>query len=369
MSLVAPIVDGVLQTTTASSESLSKSKSNGNSINSDTFLTLLVAEMQNQDPLEPTSNTEWVSQYATFTQVEQIGEMADSMDVLRANSLIGKEVIMKVVSESTGETSYQRGVVDYIVMENGEALLNIGGSNYSMDDLDTVASNEYYEAYDFYTEFIKKVDALPSLKLIDKSYENTIGSLYEMYNNMTEYQSEYLNAYAPLYIENYKLYIDKMEQLGITFDKEEVAEEITTLDDVLEAFNQKMEALMEQMAAIGKSESSSSNNSSNADQATGSNNAGSVDGANNTNNADDTNDASAGENADGTNNTNGVENAGSTNDAGSTDENNQGSENTENVEGAEQAANEVAQNTATPEADGEASQVSDDTLDLLTQDI
>ena len=59
--------------------------------------------MQNQDPLEPTSNTEWVSQYATFTQVEKMGEMAESVDLLRANDLVGKEVIMKVTSESTGE--------------------------------------------------------------------------------------------------------------------------------------------------------------------------------------------------------------------------------------------------------------------------
>lgn len=354
MSLVAPIVDGVLQTTTTSSESLSSSKSSNSTINSDTFLTLLVAEMQNQDPLEPTSNTEWVSQYATFTQVEQIGEMADSMDVLRANSLIGKEVIMKVTSESTGETSYQRGVVDYIVMENGEALLNIGGSNYSMDDLDTVASDEYYGAYDFYTEFVSKMDALPSLSLIDKSYENTIGELYEMYSNMTEYQSEYLTAYAPLYIENYKLYISKMEQLGITYGEEEVAEEVTTLDDVLEAFNQKMDALLEQMASIGKTESTSdstddssdASDSSNVSSASGSTeNAGSTDDVSNV--SDSTNDA------EGTDNTSDA--SGSTDDVEETD--------------SSDAANEAAQNTATPEADEEDSQVSDDTLDLLTQDI
>ena len=38
-------------------------------VNSETFLSLLVAEMTNQDPLEPTSNTEFVSQMAQFTQL------------------------------------------------------------------------------------------------------------------------------------------------------------------------------------------------------------------------------------------------------------------------------------------------------------
>ena len=260
MSLVAPVVDGQLQTTTTSSDSLTANKKN-NIVNSDTFLTLLVAEMQNQDPLEPTSNTEWVSQYATFTQVEQIGEMADSMNTLRANSLVGKEVIMKVTSQSTGETSYKRGVVDYIVMEEGKALLNIDGSNYSMDDLDTVASPEYFEAYDFYTEFTAKVDALPNLNVIDKSYETTIGNLYEMYTGMTDNQKEYMETYAPTYLTLYQKYIDKMADYGISFEEEVKAP--TTLDDVLEQFNKRMDDIMTKLSSIDTSTNTVAVNSAN----------------------------------------------------------------------------------------------------------
>lgn len=260
MSLVAPVVDGQLQTTTTSSDSLTANKKN-NIVNSDTFLTLLVAEMQNQDPLEPTSNTEWVSQYATFTQVEQIGEMADSMNTLRANSLVGKEVIMKVTSQSTGETSYKRGVVDYIVMEEGKALLNIDGSNYSMDDLDTVASPEYFEAYDFYTEFTAKVDALPNLNVIDKSYETTIGNLYEMYAGMTDNQKEYMETYAPTYLTLYQKYIDKMADYGISFEEEVKAP--TTIDDVLEQFNKRMDDIMTKLSSIDTSTNTVAANSAN----------------------------------------------------------------------------------------------------------
>ncbi|MBQ7943718.1 MAG: flagellar hook capping protein, partial [Lachnospiraceae bacterium] len=166
MSLVAPIVDGVLQTTTTSSESLSKTSENPNAVDSDMFLTLLVAEMQNQDPLEPTSNTEWVSQYATFTQVEQMNEVTASMDLVRANGLVGEEVIMKVTSQSTGETSYKRGVVDYVVVENGEPLLVIDENKYSIDDLDTIASGEYFDAYDKYSEFVTKMASLPEAEAV-----------------------------------------------------------------------------------------------------------------------------------------------------------------------------------------------------------
>ena len=251
MSLAAQYVDGVLQTQTTSSESLSSTKKNGSTVSSDTFLSLLVAEMQNQDPLQPTSNTEWVSQYATFTQVEQISEMANSLDVMRANSLVGKEVIMKVTNASTGEITYVRGPVDYIAMEEGKALLNINGSNYSMDDLDTVASPEYMEAYDLYNEFVNKVGALPSgIGNIDATYENVLREIYDMCKDMTEYQTNYLQTYAPTELEYYKECLTKLKEYGISFEEEEKKE--ITLEDILNAFNEKMEGRMTQVSEMSE---------------------------------------------------------------------------------------------------------------------
>ena len=52
MSLVAPYVDGKLQTSTTSSDSLGRKGSSNSVVDSDTFLTLLVAEMPGiRDPL------------------------------------------------------------------------------------------------------------------------------------------------------------------------------------------------------------------------------------------------------------------------------------------------------------------------------
>lgn len=267
MSLVAPYVDGKLQTSTTSSDSLGR-KSSNSVVDSDTFLTLLVAEMQNQDPLEPTSNTEWVSQYATFTQVQQISEMADSMDLVRANNLIGKEVVMKVTSSSTGETSYKRGVVDYVVVEEGKPLLVIDEAKYSLSDLDTVASKEYFNAYDKYTEFAKKVAALPSLKVVDKSYQNAVQNIMDLYNGMSDYEKNYLKTYAAGDIASYEAYVKKLKSLGVTFNEGTQTKE-TTLDDLISAFDKKMTALMEQIAALkGSNSSSGSSSSGNTDQKT-----------------------------------------------------------------------------------------------------
>ncbi|MEL6978921.1 MAG: flagellar hook capping FlgD N-terminal domain-containing protein [Pseudomonadota bacterium] len=50
----------------------------------DDFLTLLTAQLRNQDPLDPEDSTEFVAQIATFTQVEQQINTNDKLDALIA---------------------------------------------------------------------------------------------------------------------------------------------------------------------------------------------------------------------------------------------------------------------------------------------
>lgn len=52
--------------------------------NTNTFLTLLVAQLKNQDPLSPADGTQFVTQLATFSGVEQSTQMRDDLDAIRA---------------------------------------------------------------------------------------------------------------------------------------------------------------------------------------------------------------------------------------------------------------------------------------------
>jgi len=47
-----------------------------------TFLRLLTTQLQNQDPMNPMNNEEFVAQLATFAQLEQLMSMKDSMDAV-----------------------------------------------------------------------------------------------------------------------------------------------------------------------------------------------------------------------------------------------------------------------------------------------
>lgn len=253
-SLIAPFDDkGVLQTRTTSGDSLTSSAKNKNAVDSDMFLTLLVAEMQNQDPLEPTSNTEWVSQYATFTQVQQMSEMAESIDVLRANELIGKEVIMKTTSTSTGEVNYTQGIVDFVEMENGKPLLVIDDAKYSISDLDTIVSDEYSAAYEKYSTFKEMIDALPDVAFANRTYENVIQGAFDFYNTMDDYQKNYMKIYGSDQMEKFTEWKLELENMGIKFTDSSVEDEKkTSLDDILESFNTKMNAILDKLNLLSE---------------------------------------------------------------------------------------------------------------------
>ncbi len=255
-SLIAPFDEkGNLQTQTTSGDSLkNKSGKNKNTVDSDMFLTLLVAEMQNQDPLEPTSNTEWVSQYATFTQVQQMSEMAESIDVLRANNLIGKEVIMRTTSESTGDVNYIQGIVDFVEVENGKPLLVIDDKKYSISDLDTIVSSQYSAAYEKYSTFKEMIDALPDVAFANRTYENVVQGALDFYNTMDDYQKNYMKIYGSEQMEKFTEWKLELENMGIKFKDTSVEEEEekTSLDDILESFNTKMNAIIEKLNLLSE---------------------------------------------------------------------------------------------------------------------
>lgn len=208
MALMAPVENGKI-IETESQSSLRNTGKSSDGMDKDAFLQLLVAQMRYQDPLEPTSNTEYISQYAQFSQVEQLQNMAGSMDLQRASQLVGKEVYIRTTS-STGETKFVQGKVDYVVYENGKAYLSINESLYSIEDLDTVVDKEYLDAYTKAEKFVISINKLPNVNGVDESDLSTIDELEEIYNNMTDYEKTFIAKDVVTQLEKY---IEKAKEI------------------------------------------------------------------------------------------------------------------------------------------------------------
>jgi flagellar basal-body rod modification protein FlgD len=97
------------------------------------FMQLLVAQMENQDPMNPQSDTDMAAQMAQFTSLTQSSAMASSLSMMQANSLIGSTVTIQVDSKNT--TS---GVVQGVTMDNGTPQIVVNNSAYGVSQVVTV---------------------------------------------------------------------------------------------------------------------------------------------------------------------------------------------------------------------------------------
>lgn len=88
-------VSGIGSTTTSQTGALSQAQT----VDYQSFLRLLVAQMKNQDPTAPMESTDYVAQLATFSQVEQSVQINAKLDGIlqastfaQAGDLIGREI-------------------------------------------------------------------------------------------------------------------------------------------------------------------------------------------------------------------------------------------------------------------------------------
>ena len=189
MSAIASVIDGVI--TNQTDVNARTAPSDGTALGKDAFLQLLVTQMKYQDPLEPTSNTEYISQLATFSQLEEMQNVSASMDMQRANQLVGQYVFLNVTN-SSGVTTYPEGVVDYVVYQGGKIYLSVNEQLYNLDDLDTVADSEYLLAIRLAENFSKELSKLPKVDLLTLNDLADVKTLIDVYGNMSSYQQSYI---------------------------------------------------------------------------------------------------------------------------------------------------------------------------------
>ena len=86
-SSVNPITSAITGSNASSSASSGSSSTSGNlGANEETFLTLLVSQLQNQDPLNPTDSTQFVAELAQFSELEQVMAIRSDIEQYHAQA-------------------------------------------------------------------------------------------------------------------------------------------------------------------------------------------------------------------------------------------------------------------------------------------
>ena len=109
------------------------------------YMKLLVAQLQNQNPLEPMSNNEMASQLAMFSQLEQLESMntnfakvLETAERTYAHSLIGRNI--EFIGETEiGTRDIMSGVVEQVYNNvDGEIFLVVGNYVIGLEDVTSV---------------------------------------------------------------------------------------------------------------------------------------------------------------------------------------------------------------------------------------
>jgi flagellar hook assembly protein FlgD len=103
-------------------------------VSMDDFLTLMVAQLKNQDFMNPVDDTQYVTQLAQISTMQQMEEMAYNAKSSYVASLVGKNVSAAKFTVS-GELKKADGVVEKISLLDGKFVIYVDGEAFSMDEI------------------------------------------------------------------------------------------------------------------------------------------------------------------------------------------------------------------------------------------
>ncbi len=109
-----------------------------NELGQDAFLQLMITQMENQNPLDPQDNSEFVAQLAQFSSVESLDKLNNNFEsfatnmisnqALQASSLVGSSVSVPTSEAQLFENSYVGGSIE-LPAATSDMTVNIYSSN------------------------------------------------------------------------------------------------------------------------------------------------------------------------------------------------------------------------------------------------
>ncbi len=130
----------------SSTNKASETAGEASTLGKDQFLTILMAQLRNQDPMSPMQDQEFIAQMAQFTSVEQLMKMTKSLDALTnsiglASSLIGKTIGWTTEQDGAEQPEAKFGVVDSITVRDGLTYAVVDGTAVPINRIEYVTNS------------------------------------------------------------------------------------------------------------------------------------------------------------------------------------------------------------------------------------
>lgn len=116
------------------------SASSANSLGQDGYLKLLVAQVQNQDPLNPVSDTDFIAQLAQFNSLSSLNSLnASFSEMLKYQQLgQGANLIGKNVKFTDANGATQTGTVSAVLATGSNITLQVGTAQIGLNQITSV---------------------------------------------------------------------------------------------------------------------------------------------------------------------------------------------------------------------------------------
>jgi len=136
-------VDGV--NGTSQPAIVNKDQTGFNALTSETFLKLLITQLQNQDPTAPVGNEELLQQLSSMRSLQSNIELSDTLKDLNTNQQItsGASFLGTIVTGTTSNNKSVTGVADRVFVDNGNTILGIGDDNVPVKNVTGVSLLPY----------------------------------------------------------------------------------------------------------------------------------------------------------------------------------------------------------------------------------
>lgn len=124
-----------------STDVVDKSKTGFNGLTSDTFLKLLITQLQNQDPTAPVGNDELLQQLSAMRSLQSNIELSDTLKAFNNNQQVsaGATFLGKVVTGTNADQKEVTGIADRVFVQEGSLMIGMGSDSVAISKVTGVS--------------------------------------------------------------------------------------------------------------------------------------------------------------------------------------------------------------------------------------